>query len=339
MFSLSCAYRPVVGGPGGVTRPWETQAFPVRAGRRLGLEGAFWGIGAALGFGTGDFIARFTTRRIGAEASLLIVIFLGFVGLSIWLFWPGAANLERYDFAGWLTGPGLFWSVASGAANVFGLLTLFMALARGPVSLAAPIVAANPAVVLLCLIPFGFVPGPIHLLGVVATLGGVAVLSRFAEIEQTAIDAPEGAAQGPGKTIRLSLYSMCGIAMAVLFAQEAANLHGPLLAGWGMRFFGFLWLALWYCGFRRRRVSFPRGIRLALLAQAFLEAAGSVCLLVSSIGEGRALAAVFASTFAVVLVVLGWLVLRERITGAQWLSMAVILMGVVILTASPSMVN
>lgn len=301
------------------------------------MEGAFWGIGAALGFGTGDFIARFTSRRMGAEASLLVVVFLGFAGLSIWLFWPGADNIERYDFYGWLTGPGLLWSMASGAVNVFGLLTLYMALARGPVSLAAPIVAAHPAVILLYLIPFGFVPAPAHILGIVLTMGGVAMLSRLAKVEQQKVDILKGETKGPGKTIRLSIFSMCGVGLGVLFSQEAAELHGPLLGGWGMRCFGFLWLALWVCGYKRQRVPFPKGIRLALVAQAILEAAGSVFLLVASIGEGRALAAVFASTFAVVVVLLGRLVLRERISKAQWLSMSVILLGVVVLTSSPSM--
>ena len=295
------------------------------------MEGALWGLGAAFGFGTGDFIARFTSRRMGAEASLLVVVALGFLGLSLWLFWPGADLLQKSDFRGWLTGPGLWWSIASGVANVFGLLCLYKALARGPVSLAAPIVAGYPAVVLVCLVPFGFVPGPIHLGGIVATLGGVIVLSRISEGEA------EQQRQSPAATIRLSLYSMCSIGLGVLFSQEASELHGTLLSVWGMRGFGTLLLFLWLCLHLRQGVSVPAGIRVALGVQAFLEAGGSLCLLISSMGEGRPLAAVFASTFAVVVVLLGWLVLRERISPAQWLAMAVILGGVMILSVAPPM--
>ena len=301
------------------------------------MEGALWGLGAAFGFGTGDFIARFTSRRMGAEASLLAVLVLGFLGLSVWLFWPGAGHLERGDFRGWLAGPGLLWSIAAGAANVFGLLYLYKALARGPVSLAAPIVAAYPAVVLLYLIPLGFVPAPVHVGGIVATLGGVIMLSRLAEADQPQSLTMEGETRGPTETIRLAVFSMCGVALGVLFSQEASELHGPLLSTWGMRGFGSLWLLAWFFVCLRRRFAFPAGIRVALGMQALLEAAGSLFLLFSSIGEGRPLAAVFASTFAVVVALLGRLVLRERITPAQWLCMAVILFGVVILSLAPSM--
>ena len=301
------------------------------------MEGALWGLGAAFGFGTGDFIARFTSRRIGAEASLLMTIVLGFLGLSVWLFWPGAGLLQLYDFRGWLAGPGLLWSIAAGAANVFGLLCLYKALARGPVSLAAPVVAAYPAVVLVYLVPLGFVPQPVHLGGIVATLGGVIMLSRLAEADAPQSLSMQGETQGPTKTIRLAVFSMCGVALGVLFSQEASELHGPLLSTWGMRGSGSLWLLLWFAVFVRRRDVFPGGIRLALLAQAFLEAAGSLALLLSSIGEGRPLAAVFASTFAVVVALLGRIVLRERITPAQWLCMAVILLGVAILSLAPPM--
>ena len=311
------------------------------------MEGAFWGIGAALGFGTGDFIARFTSRSIGAEASLLATVLIGFLGLSVWLFWPGSGHLEASDFYGWLTGSGLLISIATGAANVFGLLALYKALARGPVSLAAPIVAAYPAVVLLYLIPLGFIPGFVHLFGIVTTLGGVAVLSYLAEAEQPQVapatpnadasDAPKPQ-EGHGKTIRLSIYSMCGVALGVLLSQEVSLLHGSLLSVWSMRAFGTFFLLLWFVFYIRKSVAVPsRGIGLALIAQAILEAAGAIALLLASEGGGRPLAAVFASTFAVVVVLLGWIVLRERITPVQWIAMAVILFGVVTLSAAAPM--
>ena len=309
------------------------------------MEGAFWGIGAALGFGTGDFIARFTSRSIGAEASLLATVLIGFLGLSVWLFWPGSGYLEASDFHGWLTGSGLFLSMGCGAANVFGLLALYKALARGPVSLAAPIVAAYPAVVLLYLIPLGFVPGLIHLFGIITTLGGVAILSYLAEAEQPQVapatpntSAAPKPQQGHGKTIRLSIYAMCGVALGVFLSQEVSLLHGSLLSVWSMRAFGTFWLLLWFMFYMRKSVPVPpKGIRLALVAQAILEAGGAICLLLASEGGGRPLAAVFASTFAVVVVLLGWIVLRERITPVQWLAMAVILLGVVTLSAAAPM--
>ncbi|MCY4031098.1 MAG: EamA family transporter [Hyphomicrobiales bacterium] len=299
------------------------------------MEGALWGLGAAFGFGVGDFIARFTSRRMGAELSLLVVIFLGFAGFSVWLFWPTANLLQESDFYNFFTGRGLLFAIAAGATNVFGLLALYKALARGPVSLAAPIVSAYPAVVLLYLLPFGFVPGAVQLFGIVATLGGVALLSRLAESQEQTQDGDSQ--KSHASTIRISLVSMCLVALGVLFSQEVALLHGPILSTWAMRGFGLLFILVWILRFHRddfaRTSLAPQGIRIALIAQAALEAAGNLFLLLSSEGDGRPLAAVFASTFAVVVVLLGWIVLRERITFAQWISMAVILLGVMILSA------
>ena len=299
------------------------------------MEGVLWGLGAALGYGVGDFIARFTSRRMGAEVSLLAVIFLGFAGFSVWLFWPTASLLQESNFHNFFNGVGLPIAIASGATNVFGLLALYKALARGPVSLAAPIVSAYPAVVLLYLLPFGFIPGAIHLFGIVATLGGVAMLSRLAHAQEAQGEISQ---ESFVPTIQLSLIAMCLLALGVLLSQEVALLHGAIFATWAMRGFGFLFILAWLLLCHREDLArtglAPRGIQIALVAQATLEAGGSLFLLLSSEGDGRPLAAVFASTFAVVVVLLGWIILRERITLAQWASMAVILLGVMILSSA-----
>ena len=299
------------------------------------MEGVLWGLGAALGYGVGDFIARFTSRRMGAEVSLLVVIFLGFAGFSAWLFWPTASLLQESNFHSFFNGVGLPIAIASGATNVFGLLALYKALARGPVSLAAPIVSAYPAVVLLYLLPFGFIPGAIHLFGIVATLGGVAMLSRLAHAQEAQGEISQ---ESFVPTIQLSLIAMCLLALGVLLSQEVALLHGAIFATWAMRGFGFLFILAWLLLCHREDLTrtglAPRDIQIALVAQATLEAGGSLFLLLSSEGDGRPLAAVFASTFAVVVVLLGWIILRERITLAQWASMAVILLGVMILSSA-----
>ena len=295
------------------------------------MEGALWGIGSAIGFGFGDFTARFTSRRIGAESSLLAVLIIGFVGLTLLFFLPGAGAAAGRQFSAWVSGPGIWWSLGSGGANLFGLLCLYKALARGPISLAAPIVAAYPAAVLVYLVFLGYVLMPVHLGGIVATLGGVILLSRLAEG-----DAPTAASAGerPTETIRLAVFSMCGLALGLLCAQEVTELHGPLWGAWGRHGFGTMWLLAWMAA-RGQMPKFPRGIRLLLVLQALLEGAGSLFLFVAGTGGGRPLAAVFSSNFAAVVVVLGWLFLRERISLAQWLSMGVILAGVSVLALSP----
>ncbi len=49
-------------------------------------------------------------------------------------------------------------------------------------------------------------------------------------------------------------------------------------------------------------------------------------------GDNAELAAVTASTFGVITVLLAWIILRERINGLQWLGIVLVFGGIVILS-------
>ena len=109
---------------------------------------------SALLLGSSDFVGRFTTRAMGAPAALLGVLVTGCLLLSgvVWLLdLPLAAGGPR----GW-------WLVAlNGAATTVMTLLLYAGLARGPVSLVAPIVASHPALVVAFYVALGARPGGI----------------------------------------------------------------------------------------------------------------------------------------------------------------------------------
>jgi uncharacterized membrane protein len=100
------------------------------------MSTALWGILSALGWGSADFIARFTGRKLGITVALFGMIAVGAVALTVAILAVG------------LPPPGapIAWVLVavSGTAIVAGTLLLYDGLARGPVTVVAPTVGAYP---------------------------------------------------------------------------------------------------------------------------------------------------------------------------------------------------
>lgn len=160
----------------------------------------FFALTSALVFGAADFCGGSATRRAAGLPVLLISVpagILALVGVAVAL-------------GGEVKGAALAWGVAAGVAGALGLLVFYRALAKGPMSVVAPIsgllAALVPAVagvargerlslaaiagVLLCLVAIVFVSmeksEPLRLTGgpVLAVLAGLSfglffVLIRF----------------------------------------------------------------------------------------------------------------------------------------------------------------
>ncbi|GAA3197248.1 DMT family transporter [Actinocorallia longicatena] len=94
-------------------------------------------LGAALFYGVADFLGGAASRRASALSVLLVSIPIGLSVLAV------AALVEG-------TGPGasgLAWGVGSGLVSGAGFLTFYRALAKGPMSVVAPVSALAGAVV------------------------------------------------------------------------------------------------------------------------------------------------------------------------------------------------
>jgi drug/metabolite transporter (DMT)-like permease len=94
------------------------------------------GLGAALGYGAADFLGGAASRR----SSVLRVLLLSMpVGLVLLL---ATAVLTT----GPPTGDGVAWGLAAGLAGATGILTFYHALAKGPMSVVAPVSALAAAI-------------------------------------------------------------------------------------------------------------------------------------------------------------------------------------------------
>lgn len=118
----------------------------------------------AVKIGLADWPSPFAAALIGYSVSSLVVL-VAAIGRR-------RLAVERP------TRRGALWFAAVGLCNGLAVLTLYGALARGPVSLVSPLVATYPLVTLALspLLPGGFRMSAALALGVAVTVGGVALL-------------------------------------------------------------------------------------------------------------------------------------------------------------------
>lgn len=286
------------------------------------MSGYIWGMISALGYGTGDFVARFTGRALGANTAVFGVFLTGSLLLTIsLLIFPTEINFSWHN--AWLL-------PLAGIANMLMLVLLFTALARGPISIAAPIVASHPALILVILFLLGVLPNEKELAGLVIVITGVALLSRqtnhFTSSEEL---TPAYIRQ----TIVIALAANVAYAVQVIAAQQIAIEYGSLQAAWATRVFGLAAILIVFAG-KRERIVIPIRWWPIVIAHGMLDAVGVFALALGSLGSGRIATAVISSAFPVVTVLLAKIFIAEQVSGKQWVAIAVIVAGVALISGS-----
>ena len=282
------------------------------------MSAVLFGVLTAACWGCADFIARLTGRAVGPDMALAGMLVASAVLLTTLALVTSAPLLE--SFAGWpLIG-------ATGIGVMAATLLLYAGLARGPIGLVAPIVGAYPAFNILIGLIAGIVPNGPQWIAIVTVMAGVAVVARY---------APEPGEEVSGDvrvTLMIALLSALAFALAISAGQAAARVHGEIAATaaarWVSVLAAFAWLLV-----RGRPVIVPAPWRWPVVAQGTLDGVAYLALFAAAHGPGSVIAAVVASSFAAVTVVLARFVLKEPMSLAQWAGIAMIVMGVGALSA------
>lgn len=290
------------------------------------MSGVVWGLLAALSWGTGDFLARFTGRAIGVSSTLFWALTIGAAVMS------GAYYLSGDPFIAMLDPTYVVLIALSGFFLTIALFSLYLSIARGPIALAAPIISAHPMFVILLSIPLGVMPSAVQWVFIGVTIIGILALSRMdgGEDNQGGMDGETFDAQYVRKTVRIAFVSMAAFTLAMTLAQEATQILGTNLAALGQRVFAMVFIALFLL-VRREAPKLPAALPLllVLVAQGLFDLGGSFAILSGSEGVGRAVTVVVSACFAVVTVILAAIFLKEPIKVKQWACVAIILAGVV----------
>ena len=291
--------------------------------------GILFGLAAALSWGAADFLARFSSRRIGAYRTLFFMQAAGLVAASVYL--AGAkgswATLER--------GLADHWVLAAflGGITSLNMLAFYAALERGTLSIVAPISSSFPALTVVLSYASGERLTRLRLAGAACALTGV-ILASMAEaplgVDRNS-QRPRGLL-GPG--VLLAILASAGFGVwnwAIGFYAVPA--WGSAATVWMQRLSTVVWLV-------GATVAFRRSIALPQLSTCCL--AGTVGVLDSlgflfvNLGFAReqvGVVTVLSSLFGAVALLLALVVLRERLSGRQWLGVAMIFVGIVLINS------
>jgi drug/metabolite transporter (DMT)-like permease len=277
------------------------------------------GLTTALAYGTADFLARFSTRRVGVPQALVGALLSGSLALSLWLM-VSPTDWAKL-FGAWP------WLVLSGVLTCGMLALLYAALERGPLSIASPVVSSHPALVMLLLFGLGVRPSAREWIGLSVVLGACVLLS-------TQVDRVGAAQSLPASHVRKTAFlaAACAFTLSfqILCVQHAARQVGALGAAWGSRIFALLSaVALLPLTHGARR--FQRGALGLTALQGLLDVTAVLALAAGTHDAQRALVPVIGSAFGAVTVLLARVFLKEAMTLPQWASIGVLLGGLLVL--------
>jgi len=282
---------------------------------------AIGGLLAAVSWGSADFIGGLASRVIGHRSVLLAMLGVGALVLGA-VIWMGGLPLV------WDAG-GLWLILVSGIGVMVATLWLYQALARGPFTVVAPIVGTYPAFNVAFAVALGARPSLVAWAAMAAVLGGVVLVARSARAVTDPASYPLPHLR---RTIALSLGASLGFAVTIAAAQEAALIYGELQTVWLGRCVGVLACAALFL-VRHQRPHLPMRWWPYLAAQGLLDAGAYVALLAGSDGPRATVAVVIASAFSAVTVLLARVFLREVMSRTQWLGIAAIIAGVMVLSS------
>lgn len=281
---------------------------------------ALLGLISALGLGAADFMARFSTRALGAPLTYGLVLLIGALGTTIWFL---------------VGGPELTWSplgcaiaVAHGVSVAVMCVLLYMGLARGPIAVVAPIVAAHPALVLVANVLMGIRPSAVQWAAMATILAGGILVTR------SAVSEPEPTAAGRNRMTVLIAFGACLAYVAiVLTAQAATPLIGEFQTMWIGRWAGLVFIGLILLA-QRQPLRVPAKWLPFVGLQGGLDALGYLAFLAGAHSAAPHITMIVASAFSVVTVLLARVIIHEPVSKTQWAAIALIAAGTAVLSAS-----
>lgn len=281
------------------------------------MNPAAWGGLSALSLGGSDFASRFSSRAVGADVVLFGVLAVGSVILSWWVWYIDLPLLWNAS--------GVWLLVLNGVSTMVMTLLLYAALARGPVSIVAPIVASHQVLVLAVWVALGVRPSPFQWTAMGMTLVGVVVVAYSADT------AGDDCARDPvyfRRTLSIACTAALVYAVMVVAGQLAVPVYGEMQTLWLARLIGFASIAfLFAVRSKVPRASVQWWPLIAL--QGVLDAGGYLFLFAGSQGAGREMAAVTASAFGAVTTLLARFILKERTNTLQWGGITLVFGGIV----------
>lgn len=269
------------------------------------------GMIAALAWGVHDICVRYVSQRGGVLPALATVM----VGGSVFLL-PITGT-----FGNWadMTTASYGYSILSGVFYLIGAIGLYNAFSIGPVRLVAPIMGAYPILSIGWAAMMGQPVPWDQWVAVGAVIFGVAVVSFLSDSEES------GGSQKAA--IAWALLGAGGFALAFAVGHIATQAGSELPVVLVTRLAATLGAVVLLLASKGAKL--PERSAWPLLALMGLLDAIALGIVIASGNLYRPeFAAVAASTFGMITIILAWLFLKERMTTPQWIGVAISFAGI-----------
>ena len=275
------------------------------------------GLGSALSWGLGDFIAGLQSRRHHVLAVLAVSQLAGTTGLALLVLATGGEFPDR---------AATLWAIGGSLGGILALLAFYSALATGTMSLVAPISATGAALPVAVGVALGERPGPVQWAGLVLAMAGIVAASREPAHEDV------GRTESHRRSVALALLAAVGFGVFFLGIDRATETADALPCTLVGRM-ASVSLALVIVAIARPAV--PRGAAaIGPIVLAGLLDAGANALYALATTEGLlSVVSVLGSLYPAVTVILARLVLAERIAWWQTTGVGATLGGVALIAA------
>jgi drug/metabolite transporter (DMT)-like permease len=306
--------------------------------------GILFGLLAAFFWGLGDFLITHLTRRVGTGRALLYAQVLSLLAWVILLFTAaGKANAGDGSTLGLST----IWliTIITGVFHVVALVLAYRAFEIGTVSLVSPIISGFAVVTALLAMASGEHPPALALAGALCLVAGVILATRTpsdpgasnAEKKATLTGVPEaiGSALTFGAMFWLFYFYVqpkLGYVMPLIVLKVMAS-GSSLVSVMAARSKPATSLEVLppVEAEAAGASSLPTIAGLAL-GTAFADTIAWLVYIWGSATEFATVVTALASLFSVVTILLAWLFLRERLAKHQWAGVAIILIGILLVS-------
>ncbi len=272
-------------------------------------------LGCAVVYGAADFLGGLASRRTSVFGVVAFSQVIGLAALLVLLPWLGGP-VDAAD---------LWWGAAAGLAGAAGLVVFFRTLARGVMSVIAPVTAVTAAAVPVLV---GLLTGDR-----IGTWSAVGIALALAAVVLVSADGGLGAlsqARPASLLPALLAGSMFGIFFVLLDRTSDGSGLTPLVTARLASVALVVVIAL----VTRQPLRVTRAALPLVAASGVGDMTANALFLLATQQDGQlAITGVLASLYPVSTVVLAQLVLRERLVGAQVAGLGATVAAVVLITA------
>ena len=272
-----------------------------------------FGFLSAMSWGAGDFAGGLASRKLGAYRAVLYADFFGLVliGIALGVYREAIPPMNVF-----------LYSMIGGALGSVGLLLLYYSLAKGQMSIAAPVSALSAALlpVIVGAITEGL-PEWTQLLGF-----GLALLAIWL------VSSGNGFQLEHLTDLRLPILAGIGFGSYFIFIHYATQETDTIL--WTMvasRLAGTVLLLLVVL-VRRESLTVPRSAWTVVFFNATLDVGGNFFYILASQLGRLDVAAVLSSLYPGSTVLLAWILLKEHISLQQWIGIGAALLAIILFT-------